>query len=100
MAPSSSGQGCMVLSHEIEGSNPFGATNNEAEDYLCGGFPLFSYLEPNYHFTREPERESTRNTPPYVPHLRHSLRGGESRGVRAAIEKLSLKYGIPITRAV
>ncbi len=27
MAPSSSGPGCVVLSHEIEGSNPFGATN-------------------------------------------------------------------------
>ena len=39
-APSSSGPGRMVLSHEIEGSNPFGATNNEAENYLYGGFPL------------------------------------------------------------
>ena len=26
MAPSSSGPGQMVLSHQIEGSNPFGAT--------------------------------------------------------------------------
>lgn len=32
------------LSHEIEGSNPFGATNNEAENYLCGGFPLLSFI--------------------------------------------------------
>ena len=31
----------MVLSHEIEGSNPFGATNNEAENSLCRVFRFF-----------------------------------------------------------
>ena len=46
MAPSSSGPGQMVLSHQIEGSNPFGATKSEAENYLCGGFPLFSFVDP------------------------------------------------------
>ena len=32
----------MVLSHEIEGSNPFGATKCKAENLLYGGFPLFA----------------------------------------------------------
>ena len=63
----------MVLSHEIEGSNPFGATNNEAENYLCGGFPLSSYLGFNYHFTRESEREAASNAPPRLPNLEHLL---------------------------
>ena len=35
VAPSSSGPGCMVLSHEVEGSNPFGATMCKAENLLC-----------------------------------------------------------------
>ena len=57
-ARSSSGLGCVVLSHEIRGSNPLRATTCKAENLLWQGFPLFAYLGVNYHFTRESERET------------------------------------------
>ena len=53
----------MVLSHEIEGSNPFGATNEEARNCLSDGFSLFAYQGLNCHFERESERKMLPNNP-------------------------------------
>lgn len=43
MAPSSSGLGRLVLSQEIRGSNPLGATTFEAENYRQIVFRFFAF---------------------------------------------------------
>lgn len=52
MAPSSSGPGHRPLTAEITGSNPVGATMNEARNYLSDGFSLFCAYGPNLAFLR------------------------------------------------
>lgn len=44
-------------------SKPFGATKNEAKNYLFDGFSLFAVTGRNCHFTREFERKIPQTTP-------------------------------------
>ena len=48
-----------LISNVVIPSNPFGATNYEAEKPLFGDSPLFAYLGAYRRSTRESEHEST-----------------------------------------